>query len=197
MVYLGRLYTRSGDSGETGLGDGTRVPKVHPRIVALGAVDELNAALGVALAGELPEIIRAALGGIQNDLFDLGAELCIPTVDPGTERLRVEASKATSLERRIDEATARLEPLRSFVLPGGSQAAAALHLARTICRRAEIEVLRLREREPLNPQIAIYLNRLSDLLFALARIANRDGRDDVLWKPGATSEARDGNDSAA
>jgi len=183
MVYLDRLYTRSGDGGETGLGDGSRVRKTHPRVVALGAVDELNAALGVVLAGPMGDDVREALAGVQNDLFDLGADLAVPMGD-GADRLRVATGRVADLERRIDAATARLEPLRSFILPGGSPAAAALHLARAVCRRAEIEVLRLAESEPLNPQVVIYLNRLSDLLFALARLANDGGRSDVLWKPG-------------
>ena len=183
-VYLDRLYTRSGDGGETGLGDGSRVRKTHPRIVALGAVDELNAALGMALAGDPPEPVREAISGLQNDLFDLGADIAVPPADATPGRMRMTPDRATDLEHRIDAATARLEPLRSFVLPGGTPAAAALHLARTVCRRAEIEALRLLEAEPLNPQVPIYLNRLSDLLFALARLANDGSRADVLWKPG-------------
>lgn len=184
MVYLNRLYTRSGDGGETGLGDGSRVRKTHPRVVALGAVDELNAALGVVLAGDVPAAVREALGGVQNDLFDLGADLAVPAAGGDSGRLRVPAARVAELERRIDAATRQLEPLTSFILPGGSSAAASLHLARAVCRRAEIEVLRLAEAEPLNTQVAIYLNRLSDLLFAVARLANDGGRADVLWKPG-------------
>ncbi|HEX6987824.1 MAG TPA: cob(I)yrinic acid a,c-diamide adenosyltransferase [Planctomycetaceae bacterium] len=185
MVYLDRLYTRSGDGGETGLGDGSRVRKTHPRVVALGAVDELNAALGVALAGDLDPAVRGLLAGVQNDLFDLGADLAVPLSDDPS-RLRMTPDRVAGLERRIDAATPRLEPLRSFVLPGGTPAAAALHLARAVCRRAEIETLRLAETEPLNPPAAVYLNRLSDLLFALARLANDGGRADVLWKPGGS-----------
>lgn len=184
MVYLDRLYTRSGDDGTTGLGDGSRVLKTHQRIVALGAVDELNATLGLALAGDISAPIWEAMTGLQNDLFDLGADLSVPLDDQSPPRLRITPDRVTELERRIDAATARLEPLTSFILPGGTPAAAALHLARTVCRRAEIEVLRLTQAETLNPQIAIYLNRLSDFLFSLARLANDGGRSDILWKPG-------------
>jgi cob(I)alamin adenosyltransferase len=184
VVYLNRLYTRSGDGGETGLGDGSRVPKTHPRVAALGAVDELNAALGVALAADLSGPVRDALAGIQNGLFDLGADLAVPLAANGPTRLRVTAEQVTDLEQRIDGTTARLEPLTSFVLPGGSPASSALHLARAVCRRAEVETLRLAGVEPLNPQLAIYLNRLSDLLFAAARLANDGGKRDVLWSPG-------------
>jgi cob(I)alamin adenosyltransferase len=184
MVYLDRLYTRSGDDGETGLGDGSRVRKTHPRVVALGAVDELNTALGIVLAGEISGLARTALAGIQNDLFDLGADLAVPAAEGSSTGLGIKPEQIADLECRIDAATAQLQPLTSFILPGGSPAAAALHLARAVCRRAEIEVLRLAESEPLNPQVPIYLNRLSDLLFALARLANDGGRADVLWKPG-------------
>lgn len=186
VVHIHRLYTRSGDAGETGLGDGSRVPKTHPRIAALGAVDELNAALGVAVAADPPA--NTALASVQNTLFDLGAELSLPEAGRRPEAARLSAECVTQLERQIDRATERLEPLTSFILPGGTSAAAALHLARAIGRRAEIEVLRLAEIEPLNPQIAIYLNRLSDLLFALARLANDDGRSDVLWIPARPAE---------
>lgn len=184
MVYLDRLYTRSGDAGETGLGDGTRVPKTHPRIVALGAIDELNASLGVVLAAELSAPVREALTGLQNELFDLGADVAVPLDDHDPPRLRIIPDRVAELERRIDAATARLEPLTSFVLPGGSPGAAALHLARTICRRAEVDLLRLAERETINIQAAVYLNRLSDLLFSLARLDNDGGKADVLWRPG-------------
>src|SRR5690606_641236 len=142
MVFLDRLYTRSGDDGQTGLGDGSRVAKIHPRIVALGAVDELNAVLGVSIAGGLPTRVVEALSGVQNDLFDLGADLAVPLSEP-SPRLRIQPALVQRLEQRIDDATAQLEPLRSFILPGGSPAAAALHLARAVCRRAEIETLRL------------------------------------------------------
>ncbi|HAB13998.1 MAG TPA: cob(I)yrinic acid a,c-diamide adenosyltransferase [Planctomycetaceae bacterium] len=184
MVYLDRIYTRSGDAGETSLGDGSRVPKTSRRIVAYGAVDELNAMIGAARAATGEEI-AANLATIQNDLFDVGADLCVPEADgDGSESLRVTSEQVSWLETTIDTFTDRLEPLTSFVLPGGSPAAAALHQARTVCRRAEIEVLRLTEHETVNNQVVIYLNRLSDLLFVVARSANDDGRDDVLWVPG-------------
>ena len=181
MVYLSRIYTKSGDAGDTGLGDGTRVPKDHPRVAAYGEVDELNAVLGLAVlhAPADAELLRS----IQNDLFDVGADLCVPGTDPAA--LRVTAAQAERLERAIDGVNERLQPLRSFVLPGGSAAAAWLHLARTVCRRAERAVVALGHAEPVNPQAVIYLNRLSDLLFVLARAANADGTADVLWVPGA------------
>jgi cob(I)alamin adenosyltransferase len=186
MVYLNRIYTRSGDAGETSLGDGTRVPKTHPRIAAYGGVDELNAVLGLVLAADVPAGWQTRLRQIQNDLFDLGADLCVPLSQVPAERppLRMTASQVEQLEYWIDEENERLAPLASFVLPGGSVAAAHLHWARTVCRRIELGVLHLAEQEPLNPQATIYLNRLSDLLFVMARAANDDGRRDVLWKPG-------------
>lgn len=186
MVYLSRIYTKSGDGGETGLGDGTRVPKDHPRVTAYGEVDELNAVLGLALACSpgCPE--TGLLRAIQNDLFDVGADLCVPGPDRPDQSpaLRVTAAQAERLERAIDRLNERLRPLTSFILPGGSVAAAHLHLARTVCRRAERAVVTLMRIEPVNPQVLIYLNRLSDLLFVLARVANDDGRADVLWVPG-------------
>jgi cob(I)alamin adenosyltransferase len=186
MVYLNRIYTRTGDDGTTGLGDGTRVPKSHPRIAAYGGVDELNSVIGVTLAAGLPAWIAERLGQIQNDLFDLGADLCVPeTVPPPEKRpLRVTAGQIERLERWIDEANERLQPLTSFVLPGGTTAAAHLHLARTVSRRVEIEVVQLGEYESINPQVQMYLNRLSDLLFVLARVCNDDGTRDILWSPG-------------
>lgn len=186
MVYLNRIYTKSGDAGETSLGDGRRVPKTHPRIGAYGGVDELNSVLGVAIAAGLPDEMRAMLTHIQNDLFDLGADLCVPESDtpPESPHLRVTEPQVTQLERWIDAATDQLEPLTSFILPGGSPAAAHLHLARTVCRRVEIGVLELVARERVNRQAVIYLNRLSDLLFVLARLANDGGKADVLWTPG-------------
>jgi cob(I)alamin adenosyltransferase len=186
MVYLSRIYTRSGDQGETGLGDGARVPKDHPRVEAYGEVDELNAVLGLLLADGGVAEHRDLLRGIQNDLFDVGADLCVPPAEgeqPG-QKLRVRAEQATRLEGEIDRLNARLQPLTSFVLPGGSRAAAWCHLARTVCRRAERAVVALAHREDVNPQVIVYLNRLSDLLFVLARVYNRDGQDDVTWVPG-------------
>jgi cob(I)alamin adenosyltransferase len=184
MVFLSRIYTKSGDGGETGLGDGTRVPKHAARVHAYGEVDELNAVIGLAILANPPD--RALLEWIQNDLFDLGGDLCIPqTADEQPGRaLRVQPSQAERLEREIDARNERLQPLESFVLPGGSAAAAWLHLARTVCRRAERAVTSLMTTEPVNPNVVVYLNRLSDLLFVMARVANDDGKADVLWVPG-------------
>jgi len=179
-VNLTRIYTRLGDDGETHLGDMSRVPKTHPRIEAYGAVDELNAQLGVALnAPDLPDRYRDWLRQVQNDLFDVGADLSVP---PGgeRERLRVSAGQTEWLERACDEVNASLEPLRSFVLPGGTPAASALHVCRTVCRRAERRALALGSEA--NPEVVRYLNRLSDLLFILSRGAN--GAEEPLWKPG-------------
>lgn len=184
MVTLSRIVTRTGDGGETSLGDGSRVPKDHPRIAAIGTVDELNAHLGVLslhLNGHAEaELVRA----IQNDLFDLGADLCVPAKRDETAgaKLRITAAHVDRLESAIDRLNAALPPLTSFVLPGGVPAAAWCHLARTVCRRAEREVVTLQRSDPLGPHVPIYLNRLSDLLFVLARRLN--GSDEVLWKPG-------------
>ena len=189
-VRLDRIYTRGGDAGETSLGDGSRVPKDDPRIEAFGTVDELNAVLGVALALELPAEVRPPLERIQNELFDLGADLSVPLEDGGRERLRVSGDEVEHLEELCDEANAALEPLRSFVLPGGTEAAALLHVARTVCRRAERLVVALARTQPVNPAALAYLNRLSDLLFILARAANaRTGAAEPLWKPGGSRGA--------
>jgi len=176
-VRLTKIYTRGGDGGETSLGDGSRVSKLDPLVRAYGAVDELNSVLGWArvVAGV------DALARIQNELFDLGADLSVPFAD-GDGRLRVTADLVTRLERDCDAANADLPELRSFVLPGGTEAAARLHVARAVCRRAEREVLAAAEERPVNPVAAVYLNRLSDLLFVLARAANAG--DEPLWKPG-------------
>jgi cob(I)alamin adenosyltransferase len=186
MVYLNRIYTRSGDAGETALGDGSRVPKTHPRIAAYGGVDELNSVLGLAIAAGLPAELSEQMLHVQNDLFDIGADLCVPESGRVSEHppLRATARQVAVLERWIDQAVEHLQPLESFILPGGTQAAAHMHHARTVCRRVEIGVLELARHEPINPQIGIYLNRLSDLLFVLARICNAEGRGDVLWVPG-------------
>ena len=186
MVYLSRIYTKSGDGGETGLGDGTRVPKDSVRVASYGDVDELNSVLGLLLSScpEAPE--PDLLLTIQNDLFDVGGDLCFPQLPdeaPG-KFLRVTALQVERLEQAIDRLNEHLEPLTSFVLPGGSPAAAWLHLARTVCRRAERSVVTLTRTEPVNAQVAIYLNRLSDLLFVMARAANENGKADVLWVPG-------------
>jgi cob(I)alamin adenosyltransferase len=182
MVYLSRIYTKSGDTGQTSLGDGSRVAKNSLRIAAIGEVDELNAAIGLAIAAGTLE--NDLLRGIQNDLFDVGADLCIPVIENEANALRLVPCQAERLEREIDRLNDRLAPLMSFVLPGGSLSAAWLHLARTVCRRAERSVVALMQADPLNPNVLIYLNRLSDLLFVLARAANDDGKSDVLWVPG-------------
>ena len=182
-VRLTRIYTRGGDAGETSLGDGSRVSKLDSRLAAFGAVDELNALLGVVLAGELPDPFRAWLVRIQNELFDVGADLSVP-LDVG-ERLRIEQPAIDELERLCDEANADLPELRSFVLPGGTEAAARLHVARTACRRAERDALVANREHGVNPLVLRYLNRLSDLLFILARAANA-GADESLWKPGGS-----------
>jgi cob(I)alamin adenosyltransferase len=184
-VRLDRIYTRGGDRGETSLGDGTRVSKDDRRIAAYGTVDELNAVLGLALARGVPDEFRPWLERIQNELFDLGADLAVPLDDGKRERLRVSEGQVAALEELCDRANARLEPLRSFVLPGGSEAAALLHLARTVCRRAERLAVALGRQADVNPAALAYLNRLSDLLFILARAAN-PGEGEPTWKPGSS-----------
>jgi len=185
-VRLTKIYTRGGDKGETSLGDGSRVSKLDPRVAAYGAVDELNSQIGLvlALANELPEAHRESLERVQNDLFDLGADLSAPIVE-GEERLRIEQPPIDELERLCDAFNAGLPELKSFVLPGGSEAAARLHVARAVARRAELAVHSVAAGTTINPLAAVYLNRLSDLLFILARAANTGG-DEPLWKPGGT-----------
>jgi cob(I)alamin adenosyltransferase len=187
MVVLNRIYTRTGDDGTTALGSGERRPKFDLRIAAYGTVDETNAAIGVArLHLHDAREIDAMLGMIQNDLFDLGADLSVPEREGKAERLRVVASQVERLERDIDSLNETLAPLTSFVLPGGTAGAAYLHLARTICRRAERMVVELAARpdEPVGDAAIQYLNRLSDFLFVASRAANSNGADDVLWVPG-------------
>jgi cob(I)alamin adenosyltransferase len=183
-VRLTRIYTRGGDHGETSLGDGSRTSKLDPRIVAFGAVDELNSAIGLVLAGDVDDELRAVLVRVQNELFDLGADLSVPYAE-GDGRLRVSQELVDALEAACDRWNADLPELRSFVLPGGSETAARLHVARTVCRRAELETLRAAHEVGLNPLALVYLNRLSDLLFILARAANA-GSDEPLWRPGAS-----------
>jgi cob(I)alamin adenosyltransferase len=183
LVRLTVIYTRGGDSGETSLGDGARVPKDDTRVTAFGTVDEANAAIGLALLAAEPEI-ASVLTRIQNDLFDVGADLCTPG-EGGDGKLRMTDGQTAWLEAQIDAVNARLKPLDSFILPGGSEASARLHVARTVVRRAERWVVRLGRSETINPAVLRYLNRLSDLLFVLARAANRDGFADILWIPGA------------
>ncbi|MFO1069064.1 MAG: cob(I)yrinic acid a,c-diamide adenosyltransferase [Geminicoccaceae bacterium] len=185
MVVLSRIYTKGGDQGKTSLGDGTRVAKHTARVSAYGTVDEANATIGLArqhTGGDAD----AMLGRIQNDLFDLGADLCRPGHDfEDAKALRIRESQVERLEREIDGMNAELQPLTSFVLPGGTAAAAALHLARTVTRRAERLVVELSEAEAVNPAAIRYLNRLSDHLFVMSRWLNDGGRRDVLWVPGA------------
>jgi cob(I)alamin adenosyltransferase len=191
MVYLSSIYTKSGDAGDTGLGDGTRVPKDHPRVAAYGATDELSAVLGLLLANSpnLPEgdLVRS----VQNDLYDVNADLCLPPPKGETpgQKLRVTSSHVSRLEEAIDRLNAGLAPLTSFILPGGTIPAAWGHLARTVCRRAERDVVTLMRAEPVNPQVLVYLNRLSDLLFVLARSLNNQGAKDVLWVPGGKNHS--------
>ena len=193
MVKLNKIYTRTGDAGDTGLATGERVPKDDPRVAAYGDVDELNAAVGLAVQHTAGDAwLHAALGRIQNELFDLGADLATPERDEplGYEPLRVTADQVARLEREMDAMNETIAPLNSFVLPGGSAAAAALHLARTVCRRAERSAVTLARTpgEKVSPEAIRYLNRLSDHLFVASRRANTDGVRDVLWRPGATRE---------
>jgi cob(I)alamin adenosyltransferase len=183
MVKLTRIYTRGGDKGATSLGDGKRVAKHDPRVAAYGAVDEANAAVGVArlhVTGAADEMLQR----IQNDLFDLGADLCRPD-DGKREALRIVDAQVDRLETEIDAINAMLAPLTSFVLPGGTKAAAHLHVARTLARRAEREICALAAEQPVNEAAVRYINRLSDHLFVLGRQLNDDGEKDVLWVPGA------------
>jgi len=174
---LSRIYTRTGDDGSTGLGDGSRVPKDHLRVEAYGTVDELNSALGLLLAGDLPAVVREALASVQHRLFDLGGELCVPGF------ALIAAGHVEALERSLDALNADLPPLKDFILPGGNLEAAHCHLARTICRRAERRVATVARQESLNPEGLRYLNRLSDLLFVIARVlARRNGGREVLWQ---------------
>jgi len=184
MVQLTRIYTRGGDKGETSLGDGSRVKKHSLRVEAYGTVDEANATIGVARLHAEGAVLEM-LARIQNDLFDLGADLCTPETGRKSEgALRILPSQTERLEREIDAMNADLKPLDSFILPGGTPLAAQLHVARTVTRRAERLVTALAEAETLNPEAVKYLNRLSDHLFVLSRVANRD-TGDILWRPGA------------
>ena len=190
MVVLNRIYTRTGDDGTTALGSGERRPKYDLRIEAYGTVDETNAAIGIvrlhlADARELD----AMLGLIQNDLFDLGADLAVPQREGKSERLRMLTSQVERLEHDIDNLNEKLAPLTSFILPGGTPAAAHLHLARAITRRAEAAIVELSSQEQINPEALRYANRLSDHLFVMARTANNQGMGDVLWIPGKNREA--------
>jgi len=180
---LTKIYTRTGDTGDTGLGDGTRVPKDSPRVHALGEIDELNSAIGLLLAEQPPAGISAALADIQHDLFDLGGEVCIPGHTSMGEK------QVARLEALLDEFNKDLPPLKEFILPGGTRAASLAHLARTVCRRAERALVSLARAEPVGTAARKYLNRLSDLLFVLGRALNRSGGGhDVLWQPGKSKK---------
>ncbi|NNK78431.1 MAG: cob(I)yrinic acid a,c-diamide adenosyltransferase [Litoreibacter sp.] len=188
MVVLNKIYTKTGDAGETALGNGARVAKHSMRVSAYGTVDEANATVGLARLHAEGEM-DAQLAAIQNDLFDLGADLCRPDMEMDAEAeyppLRMTAGQVERLEAEIDAMNDALEPLRSFILPGGSALAAQLHLCRTVSRRAERLTVELATMEVINPSAVKYLNRLSDWFFVASRIANNDGKDDVLWVPGA------------
>jgi cob(I)alamin adenosyltransferase len=190
MVVLTKIYTKSGDGGTTALGSGKRVPKTHRRIAAYGAVDETNASIGMArlLLPEDQQLVAEMLTRIQNDLFDVGADLCLPDTGepPPYTPLRLQMSQVGRLEREIDLMNAEMAPLTSFVLPGGTKAAAALHVARTVCRRAERAIAELKEceGEQFSDSVAIYVNRLSDHLFVSSRYVNAKGALDMLWSPG-------------
>jgi cob(I)alamin adenosyltransferase len=184
-MKLDRIYTRSGDDGRTSLGDGARLPKFHICVAAYGSVDEANSIIGIALRHIDDDVVRDVLTHIQNDLFDVGADLCRPEREHRkVEPLRVSESQVTWTEEKIDSFNAGLESLDSFVLPGGSPASAHLHHARTVVRRAERDMTEIAYQEPVNPAALRYVNRLSDLLFVLARHLNDSGRADVLWRPG-------------
>jgi cob(I)alamin adenosyltransferase len=189
MVKLNKIYTRTGDDGTTGLVDGSRCPKHSARIAAMGLVDEANSAIGLAICALPGEAERALLTRVQNDLFDLGADLATPAADgdftPSEMVLRIVPSQPAWIETQIDALNERLEPLTSFVLPGGSEAAARVHVARATTRAAERAMVALAAQDPVNPAALAYINRLSDLLFVLARVANDDGTKDVKWVPGA------------
>lgn len=189
MVKLNRIYTRTGDDGTTGLVDGSRAPKHSARIAAIGLVDEANSSIGLAVCAVADEAHRAMLTRAQNDLFDLGADLATPAEDgdftPSEMVLRIVAAQTEWAEERIDALNETLEPLTSFVLPGGSEAAARVHVARAATRAAERAMTELASRTPVNPEALAYINRLSDLLFVLARVLNDGGKADVTWVPGA------------
>jgi cob(I)alamin adenosyltransferase len=189
MVKLDRIYTGGGDTGETSLGDGSRLPKSSLRVHAIGEVDEANATLGLVRieAEESQKGLVAMLARIQNDLFDLGADLARPGGEPDDGNLRIQAVQVARLEGEIDELNERLEPLTSFVLAGGTELAGRLHISRTVIRRAERAVVALAALEPVNAQALTYLNRLSDLMFVMGRAANDQGRLDILWQPGLTT----------
>ncbi len=183
MIKLNKIYTKTGDGGDTALGDGERVLKDSLRVSAYGNVDELNASIGIITLYANTELKRK-LKNIQNDLFDIGADLCVPISEKNKDRLRLSTNQIETLELEIDEMNSILEPLNSFVLPGGCRSATFLHMARTICRRAERSVVSLRSREKINDNTLVYLNRLSDWLFVASRVENQENSSEVLWAPG-------------
>ena len=183
MIKLNKIYTKTGDGGDTALGDGERVLKDSLRVSAYGNVDELNASIGIITLYANTELKRK-LKNIQNDLFDIGADLCVPISEKNKGRLRLSTNQIETLELEIDEMNSILEPLNSFVLPGGCRSATFLHMARTICRRAERSVVSLRSQEKINDNTLVYLNRLSDWLFVASRVENQENSSEVLWAPG-------------
>ena len=183
MIKLNKIYTKTGDGGDTALGDGERVLKDSLRVSAYGNVDELNASIGIITLYANTELKRK-LKNIQNDLFDIGADLCVPISEKNKDRLRLSTNQIETLELEIDEMNSILEPLNSFVLPGGCRSATFLHMARTICRRAERSVVSLRSQEQINDNTLVYLNRLSDWLFVASRVENQENSSEVLWAPG-------------
>ena len=183
MIKLNKIYTKTGDGGNTALGDGERVLKDSLRVSAYGNVDELNASIGIITLYANTELKRK-LKNIQNDLFDIGADLCVPISEKNKDRLRLSTNQIETLELEIDEMNSILEPLNSFVLPGGCRSATFLHMARTICRRAERSVVSLRSQEKINNNTLVYLNRLSDWLFVASRVETQENSTEVLWAPG-------------
>lgn len=190
MVRLDRIYTKGGDQGQTSLGDGTRVAKHHLRVCAYGTIDELSSVLGLLVAHGVEEPHKGDILAIQNELFDVGADLCVP--GEAGARLRILPAYAERVEALIDRENAKLQPLKSFILPGGTRPSAWTHLARNVCRRAEREVVALAaqddEKERVNAEVLKYLNRLSDYLFVLGRVLNDCGKGDVLWQPGRSQQ---------
>jgi cob(I)alamin adenosyltransferase len=183
LIKLNKIYTKTGDGGDTALGDGERVLKDSLRVSAYGNVDELNASIGIITLYANTELKRK-LKNIQNDLFDIGADLCVPISEKNKDRLRLSTNQIETLELEIDEMNSILEPLNSFVLPGGCRSATFLHMARTICRRAERSVVSLRSQEKINDNTLVYLNRLSDWLFVASRVENQENSSEGLWAPG-------------
>ena len=192
MIVLNKIYTKKGDDGKTELGDGNRIEKFSTRVEAYGTVDEVNSVIGTVTCLSINTELKTALERIQNDLFDLGADLCLPESENENlayEPLRVRKEQVSRLESEIDSMNKSIEPIRSFVLPGGTEIAANFHLCRTICRRAERRVVKLMETEKINLEALIYLNRLSDWFFVAARKSNDNGKDDILWKPANNQKA--------